>query len=63
MTLEKLSNKVNPKKNIYRSIWKWKIDKITRQNWEHRGGGRRENGRGRGGEKGSGEENWREKNS
>ena len=29
MILEKLSNKVNPKKNISRSNWKVKIDKIA----------------------------------
>ena len=29
--LEKLSNKVNPKKNIYRSSWKLEADKIDKQ--------------------------------
>ena len=29
MILEKLTNKVNPKKNINRPIWKGEIDKIT----------------------------------
>ena len=48
MILEKLSNKENPKKNIYRSILNIKIDKIAWQNWEDRGWGRREGGRRRG---------------
>ena len=37
MILEKLSNKVNPKKNIYRSSWKLEADKIAGQKlgaWE-----------------------------
>ena len=37
MILEKLSNKVNPEKNIYRLTWNFEADKITRQNWEHEG--------------------------
>ena len=51
MTVEKLGNTVILKKNIYRSTWKVNTEKIARQKWEHGGGGRRENGRGRGGEK------------
>ena len=35
MILEKLSNKVNPKKITDRSIWKGEIDQISWQNWEH----------------------------
>ena len=38
MILKKLNNKVNPKKNIYRSSWKLEADNITRQNlsaWEY----------------------------
>ena len=31
MILEKLSNKVNPKKNIYRTTRKLEADKITRR--------------------------------
>ena len=45
MILEKLSNKVNPKKNINISSWKGELDKITWQNWEH-GGGRKIMGNG-----------------
>ena len=51
MTVEKLGNTVILKKNIYRSTWKVNTEKITRQKWEHGGEGRRESGRGRGGEK------------
>ena len=45
MILEKLSNKVNPKKNIYRFSWKLEADKIARQKlgewgWECGGKGR-----------------------
>ena len=57
MTLEKLSNKVNPKKNIHRSTWKVEIDKITCQNWEQGGRGVE---KGEGEDKGMGEENLRE---
>ena len=55
MILEKLSNKVNPKKNIYRSFWKLETDKMAGQKlggwgWEwdrekERWGERREKGR------------------
>ena len=31
MILQKLSNKVNPKKNIHRSSWKYVADKIASQ--------------------------------
>ena len=41
MILEKLSNDVNPKKNIYRSSWKLEADKITRQKLGAWGRGRK----------------------
>lgn len=53
MTLENLSNMVNPKRNIYKIPWETEIDKISGQNWEHGVGG----GEGGGEENGSEEEN------
>ena len=47
MILEKLGNKVNPKKYIRRSTWKGEIDRIALQNCEHGVGRSREGGRGR----------------
>ena len=38
MILEKLSNKVNPKKKLHRSLWEGETDKITSLNWEYGGG-------------------------
>ena len=59
MMLEKLCNKVNPKKNIIDPPGK---GRQTRQNWEHRGGRSREGRRGKLGEK-WGEENLSEQDS
>ena len=56
MILEKLSNKVSHKKNIYRSTWKVETDKIGSMGV----GGRRECRRERGGEKREEEKNLRE---
>ena len=39
MSLEKPNNKVNPKKNIYRSSWKLEADKNTGQKLETWGWG------------------------
>ena len=60
MIVEKLRNMVMPKKNIHSSTWKVNIEKIARQKWENGGGGRRESGREKGGEKVKGEEKLRE---
>ena len=55
MILEKLSNKVNPKRNIYRPTWKLETDKIRNMGTENRRMWRR----GRGRKKGRVEENLR----
>ena len=47
MIQDKLSNKVNPKENRYRSGRKGEIDKICSPNWEHGGVWRREDQKGR----------------
>ena len=55
---------MNPKKkNIHRSSWEGKIDKIVSQNWEHAGKRRSEAGGGTQGKQGKGEENLREQDS
>ena len=55
MILEKPSNEMNPKYNMYRPTWKLETDMIGSM-----GVGRREGKRGRGREKGRVEENLRE---
>lgn len=41
MILERLNNKINPKKNICKLTQKLKTDKIALQNWKHGGGGQK----------------------
>ena len=48
MILENLSNKVNPKKNIYRSTWKLEADNIALQKLRALGQRVRKKGRGGG---------------
>ena len=63
MILEKLSNKMNPKKNIYTLTSKLEKDKMARKNWKHEDGGRRKGRRGRRGKKRMAEENLSESDS
>ena len=58
MILEKLGNKMNPKKSIHRSTSKGEADRISWQEWKHGNGGSREGRMWRQEEKGRGRRTW-----